>query len=106
MNDDISCLQDAICRLTGCTSKYVETIEVTECFHGFRGEVLWQREIAVFEITGHPKATRVYTWANKDPENEGDTRVIVLEIPPINSAQTAVAAAMAASILNGSFEGI
>lgn len=104
MNPDISHLQQAISRLTGCTSKYVETTAVTECFHGFRGEVQWQREVAVFEIEGHPKAARVYAWANKDPDNHSTTHVIVLEIPPVDSARTAIAAAMAASIVDGSFE--
>lgn len=104
VNNDISRLQRAVYRLTGCTSRYVETILVTECFHGFRGEALWQCEVAVFEIKGHPNAARVYTWVDKNREHASDTQVIVLEVPPVNSAHTAVAAAMAASILNGSFE--
>ena len=41
----------------GCPSKHVETKAVTKCFHGFRGEVLWQRDVAVFEIEGHPTRT-------------------------------------------------
>ena len=102
VNDNISRLQDAICRLTGCTSKYVETVAVTERFHGFRGEVRWQREVAVFEIEDHSKATRVYASVNKNPDRESATHVIVLAIPPVNSARAAMAAAMAASIVNGS----
>lgn len=105
VNPDISRLQNAIHRLTGCTSKYVETKAVTECFHGFRGEVLWQRKVAVFEIEGHPKATRVYAWANKYSGSATATHVVVLEIPPVNSPRTALAAAIAASIVNGSFVG-
>lgn len=104
MNDDNSSLQRAIRRLTGCSSKYVETVTVTERFHGFRGEVLWRREVAVYELTSHPTATRAYAWVNQGPGRETGTQVIVLEIPPVNSARTAVAAAMAASIVNGSFE--
>ena len=104
MNDDNSSLQRAIWRLTGCSSKYVETVTVTECFHGFRGEVLWQCEVAVYELTSHPTATRAYAWVNKDADREAGTQVIVLEIPPVDSARSAVAAAMAASIVNGSFE--
>ena len=104
MNDDISPLKEAIYRLTGCTSTYVETIAVTERFHGFRGEVLWQRDVAVFEIEDHPKAKRVYAWANKNHDHGSARHVVVLEIPPVNSARTAIAAAMAASIVEGSFE--
>jgi hypothetical protein len=104
VNDDNSSLEHAIWRLTGCSSKYVETISVTECFHGFRGEVLWRREVAVYELKSHPTANRAYAWVNKDPGCEPGTQVIVLAIPPVNSARTAVAAAMAASIVNGNFE--
>lgn len=65
---------------------------------------MWQRNVAVFEIEGHPEAARVYAWTNKDHEDESTPHVIVLEIPPVNSARTAMAAAMAASIVNGTFE--
>lgn len=78
---------------------------MTESFHGFRGDVLWQRDVAVFEIKGHPKASRVYAWVNRNRGDDSTRHVIVLEIPPVNSAGTAIAAAMAASIVDGSFDG-
>ena len=104
MNDEIPRLQETICRLTGCSSRYIETTSVAECFHGFQGEVLWQRDVALFEIEGHPKAARVYAWANQNTGHEDARHVIVLEIAPVNSARTAIAAAMAAAIVDGSFE--
>ena len=104
VNDDISRLQEAISRVTGCASKYVEKTSVIERFHGFRGEVLWERDVHVFEIEGHPNASRVYSWTQKNQGSETATQVIVLEVPPVDSARSAIAAAMAASILHGRFE--
>lgn len=102
MNDYILRLENAVARLTGCASKYVASVTVDECFEGFRGKVSWQCEVIVFELVDHPKARRVYAWSNKDEANNSSRHVIVLEVPPINSACTAVAAAMAASIVYGS----
>jgi hypothetical protein len=60
------------------------------------------RDAAVFEIYGHPKAQKAYASGcaavNKEPRY-----VVVLEIPPVNSPQTAVQAAIAAQIVNGTF---
>jgi hypothetical protein len=39
----------------------------------------------------HPKARRAYAWSHLDGKNDERTRfVAVLEIPPVNSAETAV----------------
>lgn len=92
-------LQNAIRRLNGCESKYVETVTVSQPFLSFRHNTVWQGEVAVFEVYGHPKARRAYAWAN----NEEARYVVVLEIPPVSSPQTAVQAAIAAQIVNGTF---
>lgn len=92
-------LQNAIRRLNSCESKYVETVTVSQPFLSFRHNTVWQGEVAVFEVYGHPKARRAYAWVN----NEETRYVVVLEIPPVSSPQTAVQAAMAAQIANGTF---
>jgi len=94
-------LQNAVSRSSGCTSKYIETIAVTECFHGFQGEVPWRRDVAMFEIFGHPKARRAYAWFRHESGSTTPSYVVVLGVAPINSARAAVAAAMAASIVKG-----
>ena len=38
---------------------------------------------------GHPRAKHVYTWAYEDDDKQIKT-ITVLEIPPVDSAQTAV----------------
>jgi hypothetical protein len=85
-------LSKAVERLHGCKAKYVETVSVTEVF---QGQVIWQGDVEVFSIRNHPKAKRCYAWAHLMGENDERKRyVAVLEIPPVDSPQTAVRAAI------------
>jgi hypothetical protein len=44
-----------------------------------------------FDLTGHLKAKRAYGWSHPTgADNKGERFVTVLEIPPVNSPQTAV----------------
>jgi len=82
-------LQKAIKRTFGLESKHVETVEVMETF---RGQVLFDGDVEVFDVTGNPDAKRAYAWA-KDIET-GSNSTVVLERPPIKSALDAVRAAI------------
>src|SRR5712691_39829 len=94
--DYIEELQAAILKLHGCSSTYVETVPVTETF---QGETVWQGEVEVFDIRGHPKAKRAYAWGHVTGEADQARRyVTVLELPPVNSPETAVKVAVAAEI--------
>lgn len=99
----IARLQNAIRQLNRCESSYVATVFVSETFFSFQKERLWQGEVAIFEIYGHAQAQRAYAWFNTCVDKNA-RYVVVLEIPPIKSPETAVQAAIAAQILNGSFE--
>jgi hypothetical protein len=101
-NDYISRLQDAIRRINGCESRYLETVTISESFQGFQEKALWEGEVVVFEIFGHPKATRAYAWSCISA-NEKTRYVVVLNIPPVVSPQTGVQAAIAAQILDGTY---
>ena len=71
---------------------------VSETRVGFPKSPVGEGEIAIFEICDHPQAKRAYAWSYQAGDN---TRfVVVLEIPPITSPQTAVEAAIAAQIVN------
>lgn len=100
--DYIARLQNAIRRLNHCDSRYIETVRVSEAFLSFRDETNWQGDVAVFEICGHPQARRAYAWSCASLKNEM-RHVVVLEIPPVSSPRTAVQAAIAAEIVNGTF---
>ena len=87
----ISDILRAVERAGECKAEYVETLPVLEMF---RGKTVWEGFVSIFTLTGHPKAKRAYGWAYQDGE---ETRsVAVLEIHPVDSANTAVRAAIAA----------
>jgi hypothetical protein len=53
--------------------------------------------VEVFTITNHPKAKRAYAWGYANEASGGKYDfVIVLEIPPVTSPETAVRVAIAA----------
>lgn len=61
----------------------------------FQGKVVWEGDVEVFQIRGHPKANRAFAWSHVAGTNDQQTRYItVLELPPVDSAQTAVKAAI------------
>ena len=96
--DYVEELQAAILNLHGCTSTYIESVPVHE---EFQGETVWQGEVEVFEIEGHPKAKRAYAWGHATGEDDQARRyVAVLELPPVDSPQTAVKAAVMSEIKN------
>lgn len=96
MVDYIAELQAVILNLHGCGSKYLETVPVTE---EFQGETIWQGEVEVFELKGHPKAKRAYAWGHTSgDDDQGRGYVAVLELPPVDSPQTAVRAAIISEI--------
>lgn len=86
--DYINDLKAVIGKLHGCGSTHVETVPVHEVF---RGQTVWRGNVEVFDLTGHPKAKRCYAWSHLDRPDDSEERfVVVLEIPPVVSAETAV----------------
>jgi hypothetical protein len=91
MSDLLKHIQRAVGRAAECTATHAESIPVLEVF---RGQTAWEGVVEAFNLTGHPKAKRAYGWAYHDGK---ETRyVAVLEIPPVDSANAAVRAAIAA----------
>jgi hypothetical protein len=62
----------------------------------FKGKVVWEGEVHVFRLIGHPTARRCYAWFHV---TEGTRRRVhaVLHAPPVDGPQAAVRAAIAAS---------
>jgi len=89
-------LQDAIRRLHGAEATHLETVPIKE---EFQGQTVWEGDVEVFDIRGHPKATRGYGWGHVTGENDQARRyVVVLELPPVTSPETAVRAAIMAEL--------
>jgi hypothetical protein len=86
--DYIAKLQVAVSQLHNCGAIWRETVPVHEVF---QGKTVWQGDVEVFDLHGHPKAKRCYAWSHLDGAMDERTRfVAVLEIPPVESAVTAV----------------
>ena len=86
--DYIARLQVTVSQLHNCGALWRETVPVHEIFNG---QTVWQGEVEVFDLNGHPKAKRAYGWSHRHGQNdEGERFVTVLEIPPVESPVTAV----------------
>jgi hypothetical protein len=86
--DYIARLQVAVSQLHNCGAVWRSTVPVHEMF---QGKTVWQGDVEVFDLNGHPKAKRAYAWSHLDgAKDERERFVAVLEIPPVESAVTAV----------------
>jgi len=66
------------CRATHRTSVYVKEV--------FEGKTLWEGDVEVFSIFGHPETKWCYGWSCGEPEQF----ITILELPPVDSPQSAV----------------
>ena len=86
--DYIAQVQNAVSQLHNCGVTYSKTVLVHEVFNG---ETVWQEDVEVFDLMGHPKAKRAYAWSHLDGDKDERNRfVAVLEIPPVVLADSAV----------------
>jgi hypothetical protein len=88
-------LKDAIRDLHGCEANHLTTASVVETF---QGETVWKGEVEIFSLLDHPRAKRCFAWAHET--DKGKRYVAVLELPPVDSAQKAVQAAIVEEIRN------
>jgi hypothetical protein len=88
---EITELKDAIRATHGCESLHVESVPVKEVFEG---QTAWEGAVEVFDLVGHPQAKRAYAWSYRDGDKIKS--VAVLEIPPVDSPQSAVKMTIAA----------
>ena len=83
-------LQVVIRRLHGVESKHVESVPVKETF---QGKTVWEGVVEVFELIGHPKASRAYAWSH-EADGAKKRHVTVLHMDAVNSPILAVRAAI------------
>jgi hypothetical protein len=84
-------LKNAIRATHGCESLHVKSAPVKEVFEG---KTAWEGMVEVFDLVGHPRAKRAYAWSSRDGDETKS--VAVLEIPPVDSPESAVKVAVAA----------
>ena len=85
-------LQDVIRKLHGVESKHVGSVPVKETF---QGKTVWDGTVEVFELQGHPQASKLYAWTHQtDNPKKPKRHVTVLHVHPITSPVLAVRAAI------------
>ncbi len=88
MNDvPLSTFEQAISATHDAAAKLAERVLVVETFEG---EEVWRGEVLVFQLQGHPTASRCYAW------EVGGEVIVVLHRPPVDSPVAAVRASILA----------
>lgn len=84
--------REIIKKLHGVDTKHLESVPVTETF---KCCAVWDGIVEVFELIGHPTASRLYTWSHATDNPEIPLRYVTVLYPhPIQSARDAVRAAI------------
>ena len=88
--NNIERLKSVIRDLHGCDTTYVQSVPVHETI---QGKVVWNGDVEVFLLVDHSRAKRAYGWSYTNAF--GQLRhMVVLGVPPINSAVDAVRASI------------
>lgn len=84
-------LKRAVERLHHCQASFLEDVAVVEMF----GEqTVWSGVVSVFEVKGHPQATKCYSWYSPIGGSTKRRYYAVLHIPPVDSPGKAVRASI------------
>lgn len=86
-------LQQAVEKKHRCRACFVIAEPVTE---KFQDQTVWEGVVHVFDLEGHPEATRAYAWSSPIEGSDKRRFFAVLHIPPITSPVEAVRAAIVA----------
>jgi len=87
--NDVKRLKRAIRAVHGCNSKHLQTYLVHEQMDG---KTVWEGDVEEFELIQCPEAKNAFAWHYQDG---ADIRsVIVLKLPPVQTARDAVQVAI------------
>ncbi len=91
-------LQRAVETQHHCKAHLAQSVPVRER-HG--DATVWEGVVRVFDLTGHPKATRAYAWSSPIEGSDKRRFFAVLHLPPVTSPVEAVRAAIVAEHRGG-----
>ena len=86
-------LCETVERMHDCSAHLIQPVPVRETF---AGHPVWEGVVHVFDLTGHPTATRAYAWSSPIEGSSKRRFFAVLHHPPVDSPQAAVRAAIVA----------
>ena len=85
-------LKRAVEATHGGAATFVQSVPVTD---QFQGQTVFQGAVGIFDLAGHPTATRAYAWAQDRPDGK-KRYVAVLHMGPVTGPVEAVRAAIVA----------
>ena len=91
-------LRIAVEQTHSCRAALVQTVPVRETF---QGQPVWEGVVHVFDLEGHPTATRAYAWSSTIEGSEKRRYYAVLGIGAIKTPLDAVRAAIVAEHRGG-----
>jgi hypothetical protein len=90
VSERIQRIRAAIEKNENCLARHCGSVPVKEIFEG---KTVWEGVVEVFDLLRHPRAIRCYAWSFI--ENGEPQYTTVLEIPPVDSPESAVKVAIA-----------
>jgi len=91
MKENIDQLKKIVEQTHYCNAEFLEASPVTDTFEG---RTVWQGIIYVFNVQGHPSASRCYAWSSPIEGSSKRRYYAVLHVPPIDSPQKTVKASI------------
>ena len=91
-------LKEAIERQHGGAATFAKSVPVRETHNG---QTVWEGVVHVFDLEGHPRATRSYAWSSPIEGSDKWRFFAVLHIGAIKSPADAVRAAIVAEHRQG-----
>ena len=88
---NINDLKKAILELHRCKATWVKSVRVKEVFEE---ETAWEGAVEVFDLEGHPTASRCYAWSHEVDHSRKRRFFAVLHEGTVKSGQDAVRAAI------------
>jgi hypothetical protein len=86
-------LRKVVERMHGGRARLREVVPVLETY---REQVVWEGEVHVFDLEGHPTASVCYAWTSFIGDSDRRRFYAALGVPPINSPADAIRAAFVA----------
>lgn len=83
---------------TAASASFIENIVVVE---KFGDDTVWSGIVSIFSLKNHPKATKAYAWSSPIKGSKKRRFYTVLNIPPVDSPEKAVKAAIVRDLKNG-----
>jgi hypothetical protein len=93
MSAELNQLREAVESQHGCLAIFAQSVPVKETH---AGAVVWEGIVHVFDLKGHPTASRAYSWSSPIKGSDKRRFFAVLHQGPVKSPVDAVRAAIVA----------